>query len=431
MIELKNDKLCFSFPNVSAELRKLEKAYFQETLTRMLEEDRDVALDQILQTHYGFSNATKGEREHLRILTRELPKEQIAAALKSKIHKCFGFDSKHKPGEMSLIFERTLRIPDDGKHYDLPAELGCFPLRHIDDYADNVPLSWRKRGGVLMPMYQAEALWLFFQGQYPFAVKIAAGKINAITGEEWNPGLNRQPADYLVVPDQPWLDGFAVGKGLVRQFVAMPLGAGYSVEEQITGNADFGGIQIQIYPMKPAAYFRKSIRPSLPACLFDILADILPRPPVKDLEHNRGVKRSMLVSPPMGLGAGGLIKQDIYEDQNHREDWDLNETSRCFVHICNSLVWREITGTEPPYPPVTALEYSQNGLPWFDYYREDLAVVDGSEKLAGVKSVAAISKEKKDHAVIGHDTVKTVPLVDCGPDKRPDEVREWNESKNE
>lgn len=31
---------------------------------------------------------------------------------------------------------------------------------------------------------------------------------------------------YLVAPDQPWLDGFCVQKGLIRQFVAMPLGQG-------------------------------------------------------------------------------------------------------------------------------------------------------------------------------------------------------------
>jgi hypothetical protein len=30
----------------------------------------------------------------------------------------------------------------------------------------------------------------------------------------------------------------------------MPLGSGYSAEEQITGEAEHGGIQIVVYPMK-------------------------------------------------------------------------------------------------------------------------------------------------------------------------------------
>src|SRR5215472_8111335 len=87
-------------------------------------------------------------------------------------------------------FQRTLRIPDDGKNYPLPPGLGRFPLRHIDDYASRVPAGWLKRGGVLLPMWQTEALWLNFRcphihdrgTSYPFAIKVATGKINAVTG---------------------------------------------------------------------------------------------------------------------------------------------------------------------------------------------------------------------------------------------------------
>jgi hypothetical protein len=31
----------------------------------------------------------------------------------------------------------------------------------------------------------------------------------------------------VVLPEQPWLDGYCVEKGYIRQFVAMPLGEGY------------------------------------------------------------------------------------------------------------------------------------------------------------------------------------------------------------
>jgi hypothetical protein len=45
----------------------------------------------------------------------------------------------------------------------------------------------------MMPMYQSEALWINFSSkylhkhrtEYPFAVKMATGKINAVTGDEW------------------------------------------------------------------------------------------------------------------------------------------------------------------------------------------------------------------------------------------------------
>jgi hypothetical protein len=99
-----------------------------------------------------------------------------------------------------------------------------------------------KRSGVILPIYQSEALWIRFSAAYPFAVQIGAGKINAITGEPWNSALQKSPQNYLVVPGQPWLDGFSVARGMIRQFVAMPLGEGYYVEEQLTGKADTGGL---------------------------------------------------------------------------------------------------------------------------------------------------------------------------------------------
>jgi len=164
------------------------------------------------------------------------------------------FTDVHEDAISHINFQRTLRIPDDGNEYPLPAGMGRFPLDHIEDYQEKVPSSWLDRGGVLMPMYQSEALWICFNGEYPMAIKIAAGKINAVSGGVWGDKLVADPQDYIVSDEQPWLDGFCVKKGLIRQFVAMPLGEGYSAEEQLTGKAESGGIQIIAYPMKAQVY---------------------------------------------------------------------------------------------------------------------------------------------------------------------------------
>lgn len=58
-------------------------------------------------------------------------------------------------------------------------------------------------------------------------MKVGVGMINALTGGKWDESLSKSESDYLVVPDQPWLDGINGGNGLIRQFVAMPLGMGY------------------------------------------------------------------------------------------------------------------------------------------------------------------------------------------------------------
>src|SRR4051794_34612711 len=155
-----------------------------------------------------------------------------------------------------VSFQRTLRIPDDGRPYPLPPGLGRFPLRRVADFADRVPDDWRRRGGVFLPMYQREALWLAFGGAdwKPNAVQVAVGGVNAISGKPWGAGLSAAPQDYLVVPDQPWLDGIKSGKDVVRQFVAMPLGLGYTVEAQLTGKEDVGGLQLRVFEPRPGRF---------------------------------------------------------------------------------------------------------------------------------------------------------------------------------
>ena len=46
-------------------------------------------------------------------------------------------------------------------------------------------------------------------------------------------------------PDQPWLDGINAGDGFIRQFVAVPLGLGATVEAQVTGDEVHGGVQLR------------------------------------------------------------------------------------------------------------------------------------------------------------------------------------------
>ena len=136
-----------------------------------------------------------------------LTADEIEAALRAA-----GWHDASFPA-LTITFQCTLRIPDDGRTDPRPAGLGAFPLRSVDDFPATAPASWLQRGGVVMPMYQSEALWISFSAGYPFAVKIAAGKINAVSGEAWTAELQDEPQNYVVVPGQPWLDGFSVGAG--------------------------------------------------------------------------------------------------------------------------------------------------------------------------------------------------------------------------
>src|SRR5215475_12642012 len=91
----------------------------------------------------------------------------------------------------SVTFQRTLRIPDDGRDYPLPPGLGAFPIHRVEDYHDRVPAAWRDQGGVFLPIYQREALWLGFDGApwKPNAVKVGVGRINTVSGGPWDEEL--------------------------------------------------------------------------------------------------------------------------------------------------------------------------------------------------------------------------------------------------
>ena len=112
---------------------------------------------------------------------------------------CFTFPEVHPDAKLYIDFQRTLRIPDDGSSHPLPPGLGKFPLRHVDDFGDSAPPEWIRHGGVMLPMYQSEAMWLNFHSafisdhgtNYPFAVRIAAGKVDGRGGWPGRAGRSR------------------------------------------------------------------------------------------------------------------------------------------------------------------------------------------------------------------------------------------------
>jgi hypothetical protein len=308
----------------------------------------------------------------------------------------FRFPHVHEDAVCKIKFMRTLRIPDDNKAYPLPAGLGLFPMAHVEDHAKKLPASWSEKGGVLLPMYQAEAMWIRFTSTnyYPFAVKIAAGKINAVTGKAWNEVLESEPQDYVVLPEQLWLDGFCVRKGLIRQFVAMRLGEGYTAEEQLSQSTENGGLQIIVYPMKRELYLER-LQEAIDTVSYDIPA----------------YRENLSTTKGMGLAAGGLLRQEISEDINGIKSWDLDESKRCFVHILSSTQWEKATGLQKLQKPLTITDYEKQGLPWFEYYAESSEALKGAPLLAGLDSVAAKAVKLGRELLQDNESIKPKKII--------------------
>jgi hypothetical protein len=99
-------------------------------------------------------------------------------------------------------------------------------------------------------------MWINFYSTAAFAIKIFAGPINVVSGghitdddDKHDPTDDNQLQDYMVGREQQWLDGIASGKGIVKQFVAMKHGDGYTVEAQLTGEEAYGGLQFEVTPV--------------------------------------------------------------------------------------------------------------------------------------------------------------------------------------
>ena len=118
---------------------------------------------------------------------------------------------------------------------------------------------------------------------------------------------------------------------------------------------------------------------------------------------------------PMGLAPGGLMRQEIYDDPHGIDAWDQDNALRCFIHLVNSQVYAEITGSAPPHKPPTAKNYNAAGLPWFEYY-SDSSNVGGSEVLSGLTSLGAKTIQKtgttlSDNESVEPKIVKSIPAT--------------------
>ncbi len=283
----------------------------------------------------------------------------------------FRFPELHPGARLLVDFTRTLRVPGDGRKHPRPPGLGRFSLHPVDDHAASVSPAWREHGGVMLPVRPSEALCLRFYSQpldgsgapYPFAVKVATGKVNAVTGGDWDENMREGLQDYLVVPPQVDIYGYCTSRGEIRQFVASPLGLGETLEERLAGRSLVGGVQIAVYPMK-ASVFERIFPGDAPAARGGRVREPAPS-----------------YVTEMGVSPGSPLRQHLFRDPHGPEAWDAESRSRIFIHMAKASEWLAATGEEPHGAAPTAREYEKAGLPWLDEYAGE-RTLSGSEALA-------------------------------------------------
>ncbi|KAK2770577.1 hypothetical protein FQN53_005434 [Emmonsiellopsis sp. PD_33] len=141
-------------------------------------------------------------------------------------------------GNLQVSFHRTIRVPAIDTPFHLPPYLGRFPLYSVRQFDQRLPEHITKRpcGYYVSPL----------TGNSPSESALVASMLYRGWLQITGPQHPVEKQDYIVTPDQLWIDGFATAPNTARQFVAATSENGYSVEAQLTSEEIVGGFQFQV-----------------------------------------------------------------------------------------------------------------------------------------------------------------------------------------
>lgn len=255
----------------------------------------------------------------------------------------FSFPDLHPDATLRVAFRRTLRVPDE-PGFPQPPRRGAFALRRAAELAERLPERWREHGGLLLPIHRSEALWIELESPqgYPFALDLAAGRIEALVER---PAAATPPLGargLLTVPAAPWRAA-PHGAARLRQYLALPPRA------SAAGPTATPAIRLTVYPLR--------------SCLY-------PERGPGDGAAAMGPCCGAVPLPDLSLSPSDERREAPCEEGGALLDWDLERAGHCLVQLVPPRLWLALTGEAPPGRPPGERDYAEAGLPWSDAYAE-------------------------------------------------------------
>jgi len=161
-----------------------------------------------------------------------------------------------RKSDLLITFHNVRRIASENRVHEAPTrneQLEVLPVgMYSEVFADDM-------NGVFIPMKLDSALRICFESREkhshnPYMIRIYAGKVNVISGRTDFEKGDSCVQDYIVVPDQKFIDGFALNHEKARQFLAPQQGPGFSFDwpwqQARDGKPVFSSLRFEITPFE-------------------------------------------------------------------------------------------------------------------------------------------------------------------------------------
>jgi hypothetical protein len=343
LITLHRDTLTFTFPEIGREVRSLIECKIKQIAAELPPTWDRTALISKIESHRDFSKLTTEEQECARERLRIWTSADVEDALEEVVVNRGGLTSDSFI-RLSVKFQRAWRIANDNTSHVLRNDLGQLPLRSVDDFAETAPTSWLKNGGVVMPLAENEAPWIWFSSPYRFAIKIGFGDADALSSAPWGPALDKWPRNYLVVPDLSSEESSEV----IRRFVNIPLDGESTPPNHDSENTHTEAIHLQITPVRAESYYEDERGPILRHNIEEFFMRLVFGRLISEQlnEVQRRHERSDIKDHPFDEFTSLTWKdaryQDIPVDPYRFAEWDQTCAVRCCVHLCDPAAWQEL-----------------------------------------------------------------------------------------
>ncbi|KLU90641.1 hypothetical protein MAPG_10493 [Magnaporthiopsis poae ATCC 64411] len=86
---------------------------------------------------------------------------------------------KNRSTDLKITFQRTIRVPETQRRYDLPPGLGGFPIFDIRPFSASLPASVVDKGGLFFPMYRT-SFYLITRLTPPLRPRDGAQSLSAV-----------------------------------------------------------------------------------------------------------------------------------------------------------------------------------------------------------------------------------------------------------